>query len=326
MSTEMVVRGDPDAMQEYSVTDVVAQVQKIQQIMAQVMRQDEHYGVIPGCKKPSLLKPGAEKLGFTFRLVPRFHGEREAIDLGNAHREYVIRCELYHLQSGMFFGEGVGSCCTMEAKYRYRTGPKEFTGQPVPGSYWNLRKTDPIQAQQAIGGAGFSVGKNDSGVWEICIQGEKVEHDNPADHYNTVLKMAKKRAHVDAVLTATAASDIFTQDLEDLAENGIHVGNGELSQKPEQPPVQQPKRKSETEPAEAPICPKCNSTAKLIPEGIAKTGKNAGKKYSPFYACQNQKCKYTWRPEKVEPQAMKQTWGEGADPDPMLEREPGQEG
>jgi hypothetical protein len=38
----------------------------------------------------------------------------------------------------------------------------------------------------------------------------------PADLANTILKMAKKRALIDAVLTATAASDIFTQDIEDL--------------------------------------------------------------------------------------------------------------
>ena len=31
--------------------------------------------------------------------------------------------------------------------------------------------------------------------------------------------MAKKRAQVDAILTATAASDIFTQDLEDIVAN-----------------------------------------------------------------------------------------------------------
>ena len=33
---------------------------------------------------------------------------------------------------------------------------------------------------------------------------------------NTVLKIAKKRAFVDAVLTATHASHIFTQDMEDI--------------------------------------------------------------------------------------------------------------
>ena len=68
------------------------------------------------------------------------------------------------------------------------------------------------------GKTGFSTKKNDSGKWMIVRAGEKVEHDNPADYYNTVLKMAKKRAHVDAVLTATAASDIFTQDVEDMPE------------------------------------------------------------------------------------------------------------
>lgn len=33
---------------------------------------------------------------------------------------------------------------------------------------------------------------------------------------NTILKMAKKRAYVDAILTATKASHVFTQDIEDI--------------------------------------------------------------------------------------------------------------
>ena len=55
-----------------------------------------------------------------------------------------------------------------------------------------------------------------------------------ADVYNVVLKQAKKRALVDAVLTATAASDLFTQDLEDLssvvevaaAALSVQIGSG----------------------------------------------------------------------------------------------------
>jgi hypothetical protein len=48
---------------------------------------------------------------------------------------------------------------------------------------------------------------------------------NPYDAKNTVEKMAEKRAFVAAVLLGTGASDIFTQDLEDLAYlNG--GGNG----------------------------------------------------------------------------------------------------
>ena len=47
-------------------------------------------------------------------------------------------------------------------------------------------------------------------------KGKAGDGGSPADYYNNVLKMAKKRAFVDAVLTATAASDIFAQDLEDM--------------------------------------------------------------------------------------------------------------
>lgn len=48
------------------------------------------------------------------------------------------------------------------------------------------------------------------------------ENQDIADTYNTVLKMAKKRALVDATLTATGCSDMFTQDVEDFAQPGSY--------------------------------------------------------------------------------------------------------
>lgn len=39
-----------------------------------------------------------------------------------------------------------------------------------------------------------------------------------ATNLNTVLKIAKKRAFVDAILTATHASKVFTQDIEDIVK------------------------------------------------------------------------------------------------------------
>jgi hypothetical protein len=45
--------------------------------------------------------------------------------------------------------------------------------------------------------------------------GIKIENEDIADVYNTVLKMAKKRAHIDATLTVTGSADLFTQDLID---------------------------------------------------------------------------------------------------------------
>lgn len=174
MSTEIEIRNPnlPAHADTLTVDDMRGQVQLIQRIMQGVMQEGEHYGVIPGTKgKPTLLKAGAEKLSMTFRLVPEYRIERSDYDGG--HREYVVTCRLTHAPTGTFQGEGVGSCSTMEKKYRYRN------------EWANGKKT-------------------------------QIENPDIADNYNTVLKMAKKRAHVDAILTSVAASDFFTQDLEDM--------------------------------------------------------------------------------------------------------------
>ena len=232
-------------IQELTVNDVIAQVAKIQQVMASVMKEGEHYGKIPGCgDKPTLLQPGAQKLMLTFRLLPK--RQVDIIELGNGHREVRVITQLFS-PDGTYRGEGAGCCTTLEARYRYRVGPKEFTGQPIPKEYWNTRKTDPAKAQAMLGGPGYVVGKNEAGAWEICIQGEKVEHDNPADYWNTVEKMACKRADVHASISTLAASDIFTQDLEDLHENGV-VGDKkpvESHEAGQQQSVKQPQRTSE---------------------------------------------------------------------------------
>ena len=208
---------DP-AASAMTVQQVLGQVALIQQIMAAAMKDGEHYGKIPGCgDKPTLLKPGAEKLCLTFRLAPTYDVDERTLDRG--HREYRVQCTLSSILTSAFIGQGVGVCSSMEAKYRFRQGVAEPTDKPVPRAYWDVRQEDPAKAQELIGGKGFTVKKVEGKGWMIAKGGEKVEHNNPADHYNTVLKMAKKRALVDAVLTATAASDIFTQDLEDITAN-----------------------------------------------------------------------------------------------------------
>ena len=40
--------------EELTAEDVIAQVQKIQDVMARVMKDGDHYGVIPGTNKPFL--------------------------------------------------------------------------------------------------------------------------------------------------------------------------------------------------------------------------------------------------------------------------------
>lgn len=248
MSEELATRQEYGVVnfEDYAMSTeaVVRQVNVIQSVMKSVMKVDEHYGTIPGCQKPSLYKPGAEKLGFTFRLAPEY--DVRTINMANGHREYQVKCRLRHIPTGAMVGEGEGSCTTMEGKYRFRGGEKEGTGQAIPKEYWNLKNAGKTtEAKELIGGEGFAPGKID-GKWEICSIGEKVEHDNPADYYNTCLKMAKKRAHVDAILTATAASDIFTQDVEDMPEvmpNAPTTQQAASQGKANKPPVKQPQEK-----------------------------------------------------------------------------------
>ena len=187
----------------------------LQDVMKQVMIEHEHYGVIPGCgNKPTLLKPGAEAIASLFQLCPRYSITKT--ELPNGHREYEVVCDLLN-PAGGFIGSGVGSATTMETKYRFRKAE-----QVCP----KCGKTTIIKGKKQYGGGwicykakGGCGAKFKDGDPAIESQGTgRVEHDNPADHYNTVLKMGKKRAFIDAILTVTGASDIFTQDLEDLQD------------------------------------------------------------------------------------------------------------
>ena len=188
-----------------SLKEIKGQVNLIQEIMAGVMKKDEHYGTIPGTQKPTLYKPGAEKLMMTFRFRDEYEVEKTL--LGDNHREYEITCRLY-TAGGVLLGEGLGECSTMETRYRWRKG-ETSTDKPVPGDYWKHRDI------KLLGGKGHFPKKIDD-KWVIFKQGDRVENPDIADVWNTVKKMAKKRALVDAILTRTAASDIFTQDLEDM--------------------------------------------------------------------------------------------------------------
>ena len=248
---------------------IQAQVNLIQEVMKSVMQEGSHYGKIPGCgDKPSLLKPGAEKLMFTFRLVA--DPEVEVHDLFHptvqGHREYRVKVRISSM-GGTYMGGGIGSCSTMENKYRFRGGEKVFTEEKVPAEYWNLKKAGKLDdAQALIGGPGYGVGKNDGG-WMICEFGEKMEHDNPADFYNTCEKMAKKRALVDATLTVTAASDIFTQDIEELVDNGVMTPKTDTP-KTTKPPIQPPQKKAEA--------PGSNTAAITIKEVVEQTKTQTG--------------------------------------------------
>ena len=173
-----------------AVAEVRTNINIMVEVMKSCMVKDMHFGIIPGVQKPSLFKAGAEKIMATFRLSANPIVE----DLSkNGELRFRVRVEI-NAKDGSFVGAGVGECSSEEEKYMWRAAvcQKEFEMTPD-----NKRR---IKFKKSYGN-----------IDEI----EQVRC-NPSDLANTILKMAKKRALVDGVLTATGASDLFSQDIEDL--------------------------------------------------------------------------------------------------------------
>lgn len=192
--------------------EIRAHVNRVQEVMKAVMQKDTHYGMIPGSKKPSLYKPGAEVLCVTFRVAPSYKIE----DLSNSDCvRYRVSCVGIHQLNGITLGEGVGSCSSNEEKYKWRRAvcQEEFDDTPI-----DRRRVKYSKYQGKV---------------------EKTQQirTEPADIDNTVLKMAVKRAQVAMTLNVTAASDCFTQDIEDLPPELQEIEDA---------------RKSEAEPPKAP--------------------------------------------------------------------------
>lgn len=209
MSTELIVHGQ----EAKTVDEMKAQVGRIQGIMEHVMKKNEHYGTVPGCgNKMTLLKPGAEKILATFGIAV----DPEVEDLSRPDEiRYRVRCVLR--AAGHFVGAGIGECSSSEEKYKWKK----------PSCKEEFEATDEDR-KRIKWFKGYQGAK--------AYSGQQIRTE-PADVANTVLKMAKKRAMIDATLTATAASDIFVQDIEDV----------EIPDSGEQappPPIAQPQPKA----------------------------------------------------------------------------------
>jgi hypothetical protein len=205
--------------------DIRKQVNLIQSVMKEVMRENEHYGKVPGCgNKPTLLKSGAEKIAMTFKLGSEFEELPGSIE-SDSLVCYKINCKLFHIPTGNLVGNGRGACNSKEKKYSTRS------------VYANKANDE----EKAIGKLETRV-TNDNKKYEVYIVPQ-----NPWDVQNTIYKMACKRAMVAAILNATAASDIFTQDIEDLPEEmQQEIASAETAAQSTKPAVDMPKAKSET--------------------------------------------------------------------------------
>jgi hypothetical protein len=213
-TTEALAVQEPRAL---TAAEHRAHVNLIQQVMAEVMKEGTHFGKIPGTDKPSLWKPGAEILGTTFHIAvdPQVEADLSTDDV----IRYRIRAAATSQNSGAFLGAGLGECSSNEEKYKWRAAvcTEEFDETPV-----DRRRRKWKRAEQSY-----------------AVNQVRTE---PADIANTVLKMAVKRAAIAVILQVTAASDCFTQDIEDLPEEIQNEVAGEGQPRAERHPKREERK------------------------------------------------------------------------------------
>jgi len=206
MSELEIYQGSETAIETYEtasqmaakLADMRAKLDLVQRFFKEIMVENQDYGKIPGTDKPTLLKPGAEKLNEFYGYALQIKEIQEEKDVQTGFYRARVIAQLVHRRSGTVVAEGVGEANTMEGRYRYRWVP-EFK---LPKGFSTAGLV--AEERQAKNGKTFLM--------------YRIENDDPWTLWNTVLKMAKKRAVVDATLSATRSSGIFTQDIEDLQD------------------------------------------------------------------------------------------------------------
>ena len=181
-----------DTMSTNMVAQAMGKIASFQAVIQKTLVKDTDFGVIPGAgTKPTLLKAGAEKINMLFGLSPKYEFMSKIEDFDTGFFSFDILCTL--TRNGVPIAQGVGNCNSKEVKYRYNNVNAD-----------KLRELG-IPEDQAV--------KFTDRYGKVRY---RIESPDPADKLNTILKMAKKRAYVDATLQVASLSNLFTQDLEDM--------------------------------------------------------------------------------------------------------------
>ena len=179
-----------DSVDIGAIAGTMQKINTFQTVIQKNLKSEHDYGVIAGAgSKPTLLKPGGEKICMMFGLNPEYDFLEKTEDYKEGFFAYNIKCTLY--RNGSPVSQGVGNCNSKESKYAYINAyelPEGFDESMV-----------------------FEKKTTKYGKIQYKIPNPKI-----ADLVNTILKMAKKRALVDAALNVGNLSARFTQDVEDI--------------------------------------------------------------------------------------------------------------
>ena len=189
-------------------------------------------------KQYSLYKPGAEKLlevygyaCFYEVVTKRVLMPEDPLNPFRPHGPYFewdIIAHVYSKRSGNELGQGVGSCNSMETKYRYRDGKRKcpacgeealMYGKPEYGK-GEFKGVKHWLCYARNGGCGESFKVNEPKIVDQEVG--KIPNPDMWDIMNTIEKMAAKRAIVHAAISLTRSGGLFVP--EDDAGDSDHRG------------------------------------------------------------------------------------------------------
>ena len=236
MASQQLVPTDQTALPaEFGITEtgiqrILHQLELLEQLVKDALREGKDYGVIPGTERNSLWKPGADNIIGAMRCHSEPHQARAVVDPESGFVLYEHEALVKVNGTGVVVAHGVGACTNQEVKYRYRDEKRAcpscraaaiIKGKEDYGGGWLCWK------KQGGCGAKFADGAD-------VIESQKVgriDNPDPLDQTNTIMKMAEKRAVVDAALKLPGVARFFTQDLEDqTGEPTADVEVGEVRQ------------------------------------------------------------------------------------------------
>lgn len=201
-------------MPALSLDQAIVRRDVLVRFVQEIMVRDTDYGIIPGTPRPTLLKPGAERLCSFFGLTPDFEVVKEVEDWAGEEPLFYYRYKCRLLRDGRVVGDGEGSCNSREGKYRWRTADRTCPHCQKP-AIRKSKKEPGWYCWSKIGGCG-ATWSDDNEPAIVNQNAGRIPNPDIFDQVNTIQKMAQKRAFISATLIAVNASEFFTQDVDDM--------------------------------------------------------------------------------------------------------------
>lgn len=180
----------------------------LQTMVGDMLERGVDYGRIPGTPADSLWDPGASQILGAFNSYP---GERRFLKFEDTAEKIAVCVEVPIISraTGQVVTTGIGAASTLETKYKYRweANPKKWGYDEEAIKTFKLKK-----------------GKDDDGNPTTLYRIPNPEH---SELLNTIVKMATKRAEVDAAQSLPGVASVLRKIFTGAGRKSSPSGKGE---------------------------------------------------------------------------------------------------